>query len=173
MFDLMGSNKYSADKFYTKSTDGNGHYEQVRVKLSPSVQAMCEGLAGEFGEYDSVAVVIRDALLHRLVYVRENFQGMQTDLDAVELERQQSVFAMMQAKEVQRLSYIETLERTLDELCRACNWEAMGQTLTDADDLIDKGTWPEGPLEKLKVASDEGWASMRSEIRRKKKASSK
>lgn len=67
---IAQTNGYDIDKFYTRSTDGKGHSENVQAKLSPA-------MIGEIGEllharvlpYKTVQDFIRDACIHRAKYV--------------------------------------------------------------------------------------------------------
>lgn len=68
----LDNNDYSADKFYTKSTDGRGNSELLNVKVSPFVYGILAELveANDFPDYRTKADVIRDALVHRLHHLR-------------------------------------------------------------------------------------------------------
>lgn len=170
MFQLSGSSRYSPDKWYTKSTDNNGHSERMRIRIPPQVEAMISGLVSEFSELDTVESFIRDSVIHRIVYVRDNYTNIETNLEGIELERQAAQIAAIMAEIAQRNAIVAELENSIDALCEVRDWETLVQILTNADDLIDNAGWPEGPLTKLKSASDYGWTTLRTEQRRRRKS---
>lgn len=60
---------YDQDRIYAHSTDGKGHYERIRVKLTPSMEAeLARLVASQALPYRTIEDVIRDALVHRLHY---------------------------------------------------------------------------------------------------------
>lgn len=69
MFTVTKGNKYDIDQTYTHSTDDKGHYEDVRVKVTPTMQAMVEEVIKDLPEYRNIQDVFRDAVVHRLHYL--------------------------------------------------------------------------------------------------------
>lgn len=68
------SNTYDATKFYTVARDKKGFTTTVRVSIPPSVMSQIASLIATqtIPEYRTSADVLRDALVHRLVWLGEN-----------------------------------------------------------------------------------------------------
>lgn len=66
--------EYSQDSFYTHATDKKGHCVQVRVALPPGVMDMLGELVASqtIPDYKTAQHVLRDALFHRLQWLKEN-----------------------------------------------------------------------------------------------------
>src|SRR3954469_18553270 len=64
---VLSQSGYEKAKFYTRSSDGHGHADNVQVKLSPHFHAqLCDFLRRNQLPLNSVQDVVRDALIHRL-----------------------------------------------------------------------------------------------------------
>lgn len=65
---------YSPDRFYTRATDGKGHAELLHLKLPPELASALAQIVQSraIPEYRTVQDLIRDAIVHRLHYLRES-----------------------------------------------------------------------------------------------------
>jgi len=70
MWNVLKGAGYNIDDVYSHSTDDKGHYERVRVKLSPALEAMLAEIVTHDPRYRTIEDVIRDALVHRVHYLR-------------------------------------------------------------------------------------------------------
>jgi hypothetical protein len=68
------SEGYSPDKFYTRATDGKGHSEVVHLKLPPEITSVMAQIVQSraIPDYRTAQDIIRDAIVHRLQYLRES-----------------------------------------------------------------------------------------------------
>lgn len=75
--------EYSPDNFYTRATDGKGHSELVHVKLPPHVASALAAIVQSRAvpEYRTTQDLIRDAVVHRLHYLRSS--GAAEGIDSI------------------------------------------------------------------------------------------
>jgi hypothetical protein len=68
--------EYSADRFYVDATDGRGHSEKVHAALPPGIHSQLGALiAGRtVPTYRTMADFVRDAIIHRLHWMDENYE---------------------------------------------------------------------------------------------------
>jgi len=64
LFQLTNGKKYDPDQVYSASTDGRGHYEQRRVKITPGIDHLISEIAGTHDEFRSSEDFIRNAIFH-------------------------------------------------------------------------------------------------------------
>lgn len=166
LWDLAGATKYSPDRFYCRSTDGQGHYERMRVKVPPSVEAMIMSVVAEYTEYDTPEALIRDAIVHRLVWLNEH--GASTDPKLLQLELQMAEMERVEKLDKMQHGYVESLNTGIDTLVKQKDWEGLVQLLTNADETIETGGWPEGNRDILHKTSEYGWAALRTERRKRR-----
>jgi hypothetical protein len=109
-FDLVGSEAYSVDKFYTRSTNKHDHSsEKIQTPYPPNVHAMIMELVNDAGfpDYRSPQDVARDAVVHRIWHHANKSNDEKTLRLCVE-----EMLICEQAKIAQR---VETLERMVAE----------------------------------------------------------
>lgn len=65
---------YSPDRFYTRATDKKGHSETVHLKIPPELASAIAHIVQSraIPEYRTSQDMIRDAIFHRLRYLRES-----------------------------------------------------------------------------------------------------
>lgn len=69
MFNLTNGTSYDRDGIYAHSTDQKGHYEQVRVKVTPSIEAeLAQFVASKTRDYRTIEDFVRNAIVHQLHY---------------------------------------------------------------------------------------------------------
>lgn len=69
-------NNYDVNDFYTASTDGRGHYEEVRAKLPPGItNQISELIAQKQLPYRTVGDFIRDSVVHRAHHLNEALEN--------------------------------------------------------------------------------------------------
>lgn len=113
----LASNAYDRDKFYTRATDGNGHDNTIAIKVSPALFGQLAHLveSRQVSAYRTKADVIRDAVIHRLVYLRERYpQGI--DLADLEMEQKQAELDRLRVKRETWKKYLEDLDTELTSL---------------------------------------------------------
>lgn len=161
-FNLSGSSVYAPEKFYTNSTDTKGHYERVRCKVTPSLQALCEQIVAVCPDYASVEDMIRDALTHRVMWLRAN--GLPMDEQAVKREAHQAEMARMRAIASAQETYIDECTTTIDIACENHNWAQLEDVLSEMESQVATGGYPPVIAERLSATIAYGWSTMKSEL---------
>lgn len=138
----LDSNSYSADKFYTKSTDGRGNSELLNVKVSPFVYGILAELveSPDFPDYRTKADVIRDMLVHRLHYVREmakdeaRMAGLKQRTRMLQMEAQ---VERLKNEMIQEQRFADSLEEAMKLGIEAGNVTMTGQAIEAAEAALD------------------------------------
>lgn len=129
---------YDVTTYYTRSTDGRGHYEQLRnVKISSSLHAVLSQMIHEraIPEYRSIADVIRDSLIHRMHYVKANFDRLSTPINAEIVLGEMHV---RQARNQQRQEVIDAYEDQLRQFEKDEDWQAIVDGVDAMGTLVDE-----------------------------------
>lgn len=133
---VLESNEYSADKFYTKSTDGRGNSELIQVKVSPFVFGLMAEIieSPDFPDYRTKADLVRDALVHRLHHLRAMAQD---EARMASLKRKTGM--LMQEAQAERLkAEMEQEARFVDALVDIMGHGATSGNLTALGEAIDQ-----------------------------------
>lgn len=122
---------YSVEKFYTRSTDGNGNSETKYLKMSGPLLAGIGQLisTNAIPAYRSDADFIRDAVLHRLKYINEKIKN--GDIESI--VNRTIILAHVQAKQMEVAEYtaiIASYEETMQSCVEVEDWILL-------DELID------------------------------------
>ncbi len=129
------SSGYALERFYTRSTDGNGHSELIHVKLSPLLKGQLIAVVEERGltAYRTQADVVRDALIHRLKWLSDNTDSA---INLAELEQEQRQAQLDQAKRQRDAwkKYLTDLDAQLTEMIE-------DGELDEAEWLMDQNEW--------------------------------
>lgn len=129
---------YDADTIYTRSTDGKGHYEQLRnVKISGALhQVVMQMIAdGAFPQLRSIGDVVRDALVHRCHYYKDAYQQLAKPVNA------EIILSRMEARRAelaQRDDVIALYDEQLRDFERAEDWGAIVAAVDDMGLLVDE-----------------------------------
>jgi hypothetical protein len=172
LFKLTGSNQYDEDKFYTHSTDGNGHYERIpQTKIKPSLEAMIAAVVAEYPtEYKSVGDVVRDAILHRIVYLSRNKLELQAKLRPMitrEVQRQEMARETVELENWNQ--YNEELRDIVARMVQAQNWTRASEYLQNAQEVLDSGVVPEHLSKELERIIEDGWVQVSTGIAAKRR----
>ncbi len=68
--DSGGSYRY--DRFYTRSVDKNGHGEKMSIRVPQGLDSQMHRVVAEMAEYHTMHDLIRDAVVHRLEYLKHH-----------------------------------------------------------------------------------------------------
>jgi hypothetical protein len=141
LFNLTKGSAYDRDEIYAHSTDTKGHYEQVRVKITPSVEAeIAELVASKVRGYRTPEDFIRNAVVHQLHYEitmgRSNGQSVITaEMRMSELNRYNALIR----------SWSDTIQATMEtgeSLLAAGALEELGELLTRYDQDFENQDLP-------------------------------
>lgn len=129
---------YDRDSIYAVSTDRQGHYERVSVKVQPAIEAeIAQLVAAKVRDYKTREDFIRNAIIHQLHY--EYMQGSAPMAGPV------LTAEMMQTTVGRYQKLVETWEATIrnfadtgEALLNAGATEELGELLTKYDqDFVD------------------------------------
>lgn len=115
----LATTSYDPDRFYTRATDGNGHDANVQTKVSPALMGQITHLLDSRAvpDYRTKADVIRDSLVHRLVYLNQQFPGA-VNLADLEIEQKQAELDKFATQRDAWKKYLEDLD---DQLTNCIN----------------------------------------------------
>lgn len=137
VFSLVGKRGYSEDRFYTRSTDAQGHGEHLRVRMPQGIEAQVYGAVREVSEYRTVQDLMRDAVVHRLEYLQKRYKMSDEARRLLELER-------LRADSDRRSQDIDTMTDAVVDLGEKLSkaWEAkdyamVAEELEEGSELID------------------------------------
>ncbi len=151
---------YNADKLYTDSTDAKGHYEQINVKVPPSVDALIMQAVDDNPGYNrSRQAFIRDAIVHRLHYVHMS-QG--STIDPVVIEQMvfraqmQSYLAMNEQVTQDATMFREVLAIGVE----LRDWSSVNQYIEQIQNQLETLTLSEGHRDILEQCVADGLRAM-------------
>lgn len=116
---LAQTNGYSIDNFYTRSTDGRGHSENVQAKLSPAMIGEINALvhSRELPGYKTVQDFIRDACVHRAKYVSDLLRSSRiNELNFGGIIAAEAMIAQIEQNAAKRALGQQVLDRTANEI---------------------------------------------------------
>jgi ribosomal protein S6 len=141
LFNLTKGSAYDRDNIYAHSTDQKGHYEQMRVKVTPGIEAeIAELVASKVRGYRTPEDFVRNAIVHQLHYemtvARPQAQVIITaEMRQSEMARHQALIQSWQAT-------IETTMETGEALLAAGALEELGEFLTKWDQDFENQDLP-------------------------------
>lgn len=120
----IGDNTYDLDRFYVTSTNEHDHDEQLRIRMPRWLVMELQQMVREerLPAYRSTHDVIRDALVHRVRYIRDTFLT-DDDVAWVKLEILRGNAGVLQGKRQARKEMYQIARDTLAEAHAAKNEE--------------------------------------------------
>lgn len=129
------STGYALERFYTRSTDGNGHSDLIHVKISPLLHGQIIAAVEDrsLTAYRTQADVVRDALIHRLKWLSDNYSSA---VNLAELEQEQRQAQLDQTKRQRDAwkKYLNDLDTQLTEMIGDNEYD-------EAEWLMDQNEW--------------------------------
>lgn len=175
LFTLVNGRKYDPNRFYTKSTDGNGHYERVpQTKITPTLDALIGELMGAFPtEYKSQGDVVRDALMHLTVYRKNNnTQALDHIQGDIEREAAQQELDRALARLAQWDTYVDNLRDAVGKFVEYKEWGQAVEVLTTAEGMLENAEMPDTVKGRLQLTIEDGWTQLRTEVSTRKRRTS-
>lgn len=113
----LSSNSYDPATFYTRATDGNGHDSVIQTKVSPALLGEIQRLiqSKAIPQYRTNADLVRDALIHRLRYLSDEYPGS-ANLQALEIEQRQAEIDNIRVQRESWNKLLTDLDKQLEEL---------------------------------------------------------
>jgi len=141
LFNLTKSAAYDRDAIYSHSTDSKGHYEQARVKITPSMEAeIAELVASKLRGYRTVEDFIRNAIVHQLHYEMTNVWPQAASV--ITAEMRQSELNRDQARIDSWAITINSTMEVGEALLAAGALEELGSLLTRYDQDFENQDLP-------------------------------
>ena len=132
---------YSPDEIITRSQDEMGHSANLRVHIPKPWRAMIEQIvqSDAWPEYSSVQDFIRDAIYHRLHWTtiakdRDHIPAVRAMVMQIRRERELNVIAQ---QHMTWRAFSDRIERTLQEMMQAGDWDLIAAWCEDTLDEID------------------------------------
>lgn len=170
LFQLTEGKKYSPDKIYSASTDGRGHYEQVRVKLPPSIEHLISQVTGEHDEFRGREDFIRNAIFHALHrWITEAPNPEPRLLAALQAEQARAEMEMLQRFNEAHEEAILRASDAINDLLSAKDWDELNELVEMLDTFAADDTIPAGFRARYEQVADDGRAAIIKELRSRKR----
>lgn len=170
LFNLTQGKKYDPDKVYSASTDGRGHYEQVRVKITPGIDHLISEVTGENDEFRSREDFIRNAVFHALHrWITDAPEPDPRLLSALKAEQARAHMEMMERF---NKAHEEALEGAADAINRCLDsrdWDEMVELAEMLDDYAVDENIPPGFRVRYEQAADDARAALAKELKARKR----
>lgn len=137
-FKLEGSDDYSEEFFYCRSTDGHGHSDNYQVRVPPEISAALGWIvqSGKIPEYRKIQAIFRDALIHRLHFISSLMDDPRLE-EVVTVERQLTKLYNRQQKMKAIKDVIAQTESILREAAEIEDWDSLGDSIQDAEQAAE------------------------------------
>lgn len=158
---------YSVEEFYTRSKDNKGHSTVYHIRLPDDVAGELPAIiqSGKIPAYRTTADIWRDALIHRLHWLSENFEA----LPNIESVRNTITRIAVENNTLRYTEEITSYNRMLQQIQTSCDLaleardlERLSSYLTEQRELVEEMREPfrsramellKGYEEKLKLLS--------------------
>lgn len=141
LFNLTKGSAYDRDEIYAHSTDTKGHYEQLRVKITPSIEAeIAELVASKIRKYRTVEDFVRNAIVHQLHYEMTTVRPAASPVVTAEMRMSQ-----LNRHNALIRSWADTIHATMETgeaLLAAGALEELGELLTQYDQDFENQDLP-------------------------------
>lgn len=131
---------YDPHEFYTSSSDKKGHQQQFRVNVPPSLGSEIAQLvqSQRIPAYRTAQDVIRDALIHRLQWLRDHGHPISRDMQH-ELDLQMAkVKAQTKLQRVQEAEeYLDTIQEVFASLVGPDSRDDLRRELVEASLYVE------------------------------------
>ena len=151
---------YSATKLYVDSTDSKGHYEQLNVKITPTMETLImQAIDDDQGYSRSRQAFIRDAIVHRLHYLHSN-PG--STIDPVVLNREIQVAEMNRIKAADKavMDQCDLMKEIIDITVENSDWDTLNHRIEEVQAQLESFEYPPGQRIKLQDVVDLAMKSM-------------
>lgn len=130
---------YDPDEFYIRSTNKHDHRAQQRVHFPPAIQAALQEVINsrEWPIYRNAHDFIRDAVVHRLHYLKA--RGWQNPVveELLQVERAQGILETANVLDAKRKELLDDAIATINALKLSGDNDMLTQTLEQLDHVAD------------------------------------
>ncbi len=144
---------YRPDRFYTYSVDAKGHGDRMTVRMPQGLDALIHAAVRAVPQYKGTASFFRDAAVHRLEWIQNNYEIDDRARRMLELERMKADTdaAMLEVEELK--DSVEQLRLALERHYSSEDWQMFANELIRGDERLD---WLREPYrgQTLKVLQD-------------------
>lgn len=170
LFNLTQGKKYDADKVYSASTDGRGHYEQVRVKITPGIDHLISEVAANHDEFRSREDFIRNAVFHALHrWITDAPEPDPRLLSALKAEQARAHMDMMERFAKAHEEALETAAEAINRCLDSRDWDEMVELAEMLDDYSTDENIPSGYRVRYESAADDARAALAKELKARKR----
>lgn len=129
-FQLTNGKAYDPDGIYIDSVDSKGHYERVRIKLTPRMQYIIEAIVRENEELRTPHDFIRNALFHEAHKWLTNRPSVDTNLiHLAELDARNAQTDALMAQRIARREDLRKTQELVDQMIEDQDWYAVKEEL--------------------------------------------
>lgn len=168
VFALTAGKKYDPETIYSASTDGRGHYEQLRVKITPQVEHLIAEVVNMHDEFRSSNDFVRNAIFHMLHTYLTNPPDVEPRLkQAIAAERQTHALAMDARMLQAHYDLMSSVKGALNDCIETADWQGMQDLVEMVEEQVT-GNLPIGLREQYAEVAADGLGSMRNEMKLRK-----
>lgn len=145
VFQLTSGKAYNPDGIYIDSVDAKGHYERIRIKLTPRMQYIIEAIVRENDELRTPHDFIRNALFHEAhKWLMNRPSSDQSLVQLAELDARNAQTDALLAQRIARREDLRKTQELVDQMIEDQDWYAVKEELDRIEQLELDDTLPEG-----------------------------
>lgn len=145
VFQLTNGKAYDPDGIYIDSVDAKGHYERVRIKLTPRMQYIIEAIVREADELRTPHDFIRNALFHEAhKWLTNRPPADQNLVHLMELDARNAQTDALLAQRVARREDLRKTQELVDQMIEDQDWNAVKEELDRIEQLETDESLPPG-----------------------------
>lgn len=128
---------YRSDRFYTRSSDNQGHDVQMRVRVPKGLDSQIHAAVAEVPEYRTPHDFIRDAILHRLEWIQTHYAMSPAARRMLEVERFNADITANENEMQMMTGSIEAMTAMLTLAAGTKDWSMFQQTLEYGEEVCE------------------------------------
>ncbi|MCL6558027.1 MAG: hypothetical protein K6U74_04345 [Firmicutes bacterium] len=130
---------YSPNEFYTQSKDKQGHSTLYHVRIPDHVAAELSKIvsSGKIPRYSTPHDIIRDAIVHRLKYLADNFPELERRLSAavqISISVENAEYRMREAKDLKDIE--ERTQSCCEELFEIGDYTSLEAFIKEQEENV-------------------------------------
>lgn len=154
VFSLVDEKGYRADRFYTRSTNQDGHGEKLQVRVPQGIDSQMHAAVSEIPEYRSLQDLARDAIVHRLEWLQQHYKLSDSARRFVELERHTADMNRITSEITTMTNAVDDLKMGLETAYASRDWGLMKEVLDNGDEMVE---WMRDPYRARVVQEMKDW----------------
>lgn len=162
LLQVVTHEKYRVNDFYCRSLkDGKG--EKVSITLPAGTMRLLTAIAADHPDYDSSHDVIRDAITHRVHFLRYDYEMPEEVKELASIIQTRQRINVIETAIDQRRDAVEHTREALESAGKARDWEQFMRVLNEGREICDtmRPPWDEEMSQVLKHAQERYGESLR------------